>query len=149
MVVLFWCLEGGGRLESRNVILNIRFFLYLNASELFDFFLIFFSAGCEGRAGMASLKLKNGDTLLNSQLKDLFELCQRKLASYSIPLFLRVQKEMLITGTFKYQKSVLKEEGFDPNIISDSLYFMDSSHKHYVPLLKDIYYKIVTGKVRL
>lgn len=105
--------------------------------------------GCEGRAGMASLKLKTGDTLHHTQLKDVFEICQKKLASYSIPLFLRVQKEMPITGTFKYQKSVLKEEGFDPNLTSDSLYFMDSSLKHYVPLLKDIYYQIVTGKVRL
>lgn len=105
--------------------------------------------GCEGRAGMSSLKLKNGDALLDTQLADLYKLCQRKLASYSIPLFLRVQKEIPITGTFKYQKSILKEEGFDPNIVTDSLYIMHSSRKRYVPLLKETYCQIRSGKMRL
>ncbi|XP_052821792.1 long-chain fatty acid transport protein 6 isoform X2 [Octopus bimaculoides] len=101
--------------------------------------------GYEGRAGMASLKLENAAALSKNQLEVLYQHCQKKLPTYSIPLFLRTQKEVYLTGTFKYHKPKLQKEGFNPELISDSLYFLNRSAMCYVPLSNDIYLQILHG----
>ncbi|CAJ0955931.1 unnamed protein product [Ranitomeya imitator] len=58
-------------------------------------------------------------------------------------------ENMEVTGTFKQQKFRLVEQGFDPSIISDPLYFFDDSQKSYVPMTKDIYDKITSGLLKL
>ena len=64
-------------------------------------------------------------------------------------MFVRVQKQMDLTSTFKQLKGKLVKEGFDPRLISDRLYYEDSVKKHYTPLTLDLYNRILVGKSRL
>src|SRR6202012_5141592 len=68
--------------------------------------------GQEGRAGMAALVVDAtfDPKLLGVRLKD-------NLPAYARPVFLRVQPEMEVTGTFKQRKVELVKEGFDPATI--------------------------------
>lgn len=56
---------------------------------------------------------------------------------------------MKTTTTFKHQKGHLVNEGFNPEIISDPLYFLDEHVKSYIPLTKEIYRRVITGQIRL
>lgn len=102
--------------------------------------------GHEGKVGMASIILKPGMSL---HLKNLYEHVVNYLPGYAFPRFLRLQENMEVTGTFKQQKFSLVEQGFDPSIISDPLYFLDDSQKSYVPMTKDIHDKITSGLLKL
>ncbi|GMS94741.1 hypothetical protein PENTCL1PPCAC_16916, partial [Pristionchus entomophagus] len=66
----------------------------------------------EGRAGMTALQMEDG-----ADIKDLLsEAAQRlttNLASYAIPLFIRICKEVDKTGTYKLKKTDLQKAGFD------------------------------------
>eukprot|EP01090_Pellita_catalonica_P018859 TRINITY_DN6227_c0_g1_i1.p1 TRINITY_DN6227_c0_g1~~TRINITY_DN6227_c0_g1_i1.p1 ORF type:complete len:654 (+),score=99.33 TRINITY_DN6227_c0_g1_i1:18-1979(+) len=94
----------------------------------------------DGRAGMARLVVDD-----KFDLQQLYHVISKNLASYSQPLFLRLGKEMTITGTFKHKKTDLVKEGFDPNLISDPLYFRDSTKKTFVPLDKALFLLIQSG----
>lgn len=102
--------------------------------------------GHEGRAGMAAVVLKPDHQLdgeeLYTQLVD-------TLPAYAWPWFLRVQISLDVTETFKQQKSKLVLEGFNPDIISDPLFFLDKSLKSYVILTPVIFKDIVSGKCSL
>jgi len=100
--------------------------------------------GADGRAGMASIVSSEDVDLpkLHAHLK-------KELAAYAQPLFVRIQPEMEITGTFKHRKVELVKEGFDPDAISDPIYFNDPAAKAFVPLDKALYEKIGGGGVRL
>ncbi|KAM5192699.1 long-chain fatty acid transport protein 6 [Mantella aurantiaca] len=100
----------------------------------------------EGKVGMASIILKPGQSL---DLKSICEQCIAYLPAYAFPRFLRLQENMEVTSTFKQQKFRLVEQGFDPSVISDPLYFLDDSKKSYVPMTKDIYDKITNGLLKL
>lgn len=56
---------------------------------------------------------------------------------------------MDVTGTFKHLKATLVEEGFNPNQITDPLYFLDERDKNYVPLTADIFNSVTSGKVKI
>ena len=43
---------------------------------------------------------------------------QKELPPYAQPLFVRMQKVMEITTTFKHIKGTLQKEGYNPNTIS-------------------------------
>ena len=47
------------------------------------------------------------------------------------------------------KKVKLVEEGFDPSLISDPMYFLDPQRKTYVPLTENIYASISAGAVKL
>ncbi|XP_022110822.1 very long-chain acyl-CoA synthetase-like [Acanthaster planci] len=102
--------------------------------------------GNDGKAGMAAINLKQGHQL---DPKGFYDHVVRSLPLYACPKFLRIMKEMEITGTFKHKKTDLAREGFDPNVISDPLFFMDVEKKTYAPLDKDAMRRIVFGKARL
>ena len=53
------------------------------------------------------------------------------LPAYARPVFLRLQPEMEITGTFKQRKIELVKEGFDPAAITDPLYWYDPATAQY------------------
>ncbi len=100
--------------------------------------------GADGRAGMASI-VSSGDV----DLPKFHAHLEKQLAAYAQPLFVRIQPEIEITGTFKHRKVELVKEGFDPDAISDPIYFNDPSAKAFVPLDKALYEKISAGGVRL
>ena len=54
-----------------------------------------------------------------------------------------------MTGTFKMKKVKLVEEGFDPRLIQDPLYFLDLQQKKYIPLTQDIYNSVLAGDLKL
>ncbi|AUM11514.1 long-chain-acyl-CoA synthetase [Ketobacter alkanivorans] len=65
-----------------------------------------------GRAGMASIT--PAVPLEEINFKELCSFLRNNMPAYSVPLFLRIKQQMETTGTFKYQKSNLKEQAFDP-----------------------------------
>nr|KAF6388878.1 solute carrier family 27 member 2 [Myotis myotis] len=102
--------------------------------------------GHEGRIGMASIKMKEGHEFDG---KKLFKHIADYLPSYARPRFLRIQDTIEITGTFKHRKVTLVEEGFNPAVIKDALYFLDDKAAMYVPMTEDIYNAIRAETLKL
>ena len=99
---------------------------------------------------MAAITLTDKSSSLNeNQCKDLFKHCEEYLASYARPRFVRMQKEMTLTGTFKQQKFQLVKSGFDPSQVDDPLYFYDSEKSTYSPLTDDMHEAVVSGRVKM
>jgi acyl-CoA synthetase (AMP-forming)/AMP-acid ligase II len=88
-----------------------------------------------------------GNDLKNIDLTKLAAHCKKNLPSYSVPLFLRIQKEMEATATMKQVKGTLKQEGIDISIIKDPMYYLDGNT--YVPLTPQVYAKITKAGARL
>ncbi len=99
-----------------------------------------------GRAGMASLKL-------NSSVKDfnfsnLVSKLQENMPEYAIPVFLTVNQEVSLTGTFKHVKSPLKEMGFDLQKHNAPLYVRLPKSTLYINLDKETQQRIEQGDYR-
>lgn len=54
----------------------------------------------------------------------------------------------MVTGTFKLMKVKLAEEGFDPSVVKDALFFLEDGHG-YVPMTQQIFSSIEDGRLRL
>jgi citronellyl-CoA synthetase len=65
-----------------------------------------------GRAGMAAIT--PAESLATLDFSELLAFARQQMPAYAVPLFLRVKVKMETTGTFKYQKTRLKDEAFDP-----------------------------------
>jgi acyl-CoA synthetase (AMP-forming)/AMP-acid ligase II len=102
-------------------------------------------AGAEGRVGMAALTLAAGETL---DLDALADHVTRNLPPYALPRMIRMLDQAEVTATFKQVKTRLKEEGFDPALIGDPLYFLDPETNRYVPLTPALFGDIRQGRVR-
>ncbi len=74
--------------------------------------------GHDGRAGMAAIIVKPGK---RENLNELAKWMIEKLPAYAVPLFVRLPAQMDTTGTFKYNKVRLKQEGIDEQRFSDTL----------------------------
>ncbi|XP_022789669.1 long-chain fatty acid transport protein 4-like isoform X1 [Stylophora pistillata] len=103
--------------------------------------------GIEGRAGMAAI----ADPLNKGiNLSSLVQGLKEKLPSYACPIFLRIIfGDVGLTGTFKLQKTQLRQEGFDVGVVKDKLFYYDSQVKQYVDLDEEKYAKIVSGEIRM
>ncbi|KAH0626659.1 hypothetical protein JD844_001753, partial [Phrynosoma platyrhinos] len=102
--------------------------------------------GHEGKTGMAAVRLKEG---LSFDGKKLYAHVKDYMPNYAIPRFVRLREALEITGTFKQCKGQLVNEGFDPALISDPLYFLDDSEKCYVPMTHEIFSSIAEKKLKL
>ncbi len=102
-------------------------------------------AGAEGRAGMAALTLLPGKVIDWTALANYIT---EMIPVYARPYFIRICNERSTTSTFKLVKTKLQKEGFNPEIIDDPLYFLHPQKKTYIPLTKDLYEKIQTGKIK-
>ena len=100
--------------------------------------------GTEGRAGMATIVCE-GVLDLAALHRHLAE----RLPAYACPLFLRLCAQAELTGTFKYAKTDLVRDGFDPRRCADPLYFNHPDRRAYVPLDAPLYDSILAGAVRL
>lgn len=98
----------------------------------------------EGRAGMATLAVD--DELDLAALRG--HLASR-LPPYARPLFLRFRKNMDLTGTFKYSKTELVRQGFDPDTGDDMVFFDNPEAGAFTRLDKDLYERIQAGSIRL
>ncbi len=99
--------------------------------------------GTDGRAGMASIVLHEGQAL---DPLSLAELVNRDLAPYARPVFLRVLPELPLTGTFKMQKGDLREEAYHLDKVGDPLYVMKPGSREYEPLDSAFYEQIQSGQ---
>lgn len=79
-------------------------------------------------------------------LKNEIENC---LPKYAQPIFLRLVKEIELTGTFRMKKVVLQNDGYNPFNIKDPLYFLDSSSNSFIPFTSDLYQQLLDGKLKL
>ena len=100
--------------------------------------------GSDGKAGMAALS-----TDRDINLKNLYESLSSSLPSYAQPLFLRIKKEIEITGTFKHRKVELVKDGYNPREIKEPMYFCDHETQTYLPLDQELFDKIQNKELKL
>lgn len=100
--------------------------------------------GAEGRVGMAALV---ADRELD--LEGLRGHIAGRLPSYARPLFLRIRGGVELTGTFKYSKTELVKQGYDPSQTADELYFDHPETGSFVRLDGRLHNQILTGQIRL
>ncbi|KAJ8260552.1 hypothetical protein COCON_G00162750 [Conger conger] len=101
--------------------------------------------GAEGKAGMAAIADPTHATDLEKFGRDL----EKALPPYARPVFLRFLPEVNKTGTYKFQKTEMRREGFDPRLVSDRLYFLDPSRGQFVKLDQELHSNILSGKQKL
>jgi fatty-acyl-CoA synthase len=99
--------------------------------------------GADGRAGMAAVVTDPDFDLGLFQVQT-----ETTLPSYAQPVFLRLQQEIEVTGTFKYRKTELMADGFDPAKVAEPLYFR-APGGGYEPLDEAAWARILAGDVRL
>jgi fatty-acyl-CoA synthase len=97
----------------------------------------------EGRAGMAAIVARP-----DFDVRALAEKLKGSLPGYARPIFLRLQPEIEITGTFKQRKVDLVKDGFDPARIVVPLYWLNPSTDRYEPLNATAYGDINNGRVK-
>ena len=88
--------------------------------------------GTDGRAGMASLTLNEGVGQLD--IDAFAQFAQKELASYAVPVFIRIQPEIDVTGTFKMVKGDLRKEAYSIDQIEDPVFVMKPGETSYTPL---------------
>jgi fatty-acyl-CoA synthase len=96
----------------------------------------------DGRAGMASIV-----TGPEFDIKALGAKVDADMPAYARPMFVRLQPEMEITGTFKYRKMDLVADGFDPAKVKQPVYVR--TPKGYQKVTKAVFEKIMTGAMKL
>ena len=101
-----------------------------------------------GRAGMAAITLHPNAVLDEQDCKNMLAEFKKCLPAYAVPVFLRIQQQVETTGTFKYQKSKLKEQGFDPEKTDDRILVWLPSNDTYCELTADILSNIQAYKYR-
>ena len=84
-----------------------------------------------GQAGMAAIVMKSGREF---DARKLYEAAVRELPHYAVPVFVRVSKEAELTANFKLRKVDLRNQGFDPNKVTDPLFVVSHGRHTYVPL---------------
>ena len=97
----------------------------------------------DGKAGMAAIKLKPSTEF---KPKEFAAFIVDRLPKYSIPIFVRVQNELELTGTLKLRKINLRKHGYNINQIKDPIYLWNSSLQSYKLLDQDEYSVIMAGK---
>ncbi len=100
--------------------------------------------GTEGRAGMAAIVCEGA-----LDLAALHRHLAERLPAYACPLFLRLCPQAELTGTFKYTKTDLVRQGFDPSQCADPLYFNHPELCAYAVLDAPLYDSILAGAIRL
>ncbi len=99
----------------------------------------------EGKAGMAIIRGTPESTRITGLAEELIPV----LPAYAIPVFVRLVLETKLTGTFKFQKTDYKRDGYSVDCVSDPLYILDSKLKRYVPLDQRKYEDVQNGECRL
>ena len=100
-----------------------------------------------GRAGMAAIT--PAESLATLDFSELLAFARQQMPAYAVPLFLRVKVKMETTGTFKYQKTRLKDEAFDPaRSGADPIYAWLPGTETYVQVTEQMLKDIHGGRYR-
>ncbi|CAH7399458.1 long-chain fatty acid transport protein 5 [Phodopus roborovskii] len=102
--------------------------------------------GCEGKVGMAAVKLASGHSFDGQKL---YQHVHSWLPAYATPHFIRIQNSLEVTSTFKLVKLQLVREGFDVGVIADPLYILDNRNQTFQTLTPDTYKAVCEGKWKL
>ncbi|KAH8305907.1 hypothetical protein KR018_003201 [Drosophila ironensis] len=97
----------------------------------------------EGRAGMAAIY----DPQREVNVDRLAEELAKALPSYARPQFLRFLRKIDLTGTFKLRKVELQQQGFNPELIDDELFYAQPDGT-YAPLTLSVYERIQRNELR-
>ena len=95
--------------------------------------------GHEGRAGCAAILLTPDSLLPSGEVKQdvlqsLATYGANSLPKYSVPVFLRLVKEVVATGNNKQQKTGLRKQGVDPSLtVGDHVYWLKPGSARYEP----------------
>jgi fatty-acyl-CoA synthase len=100
--------------------------------------------GADGRAGMAAVVADDEFDL--AMLRDHLA---RRLPAYACPVFIRLCASLDSTETFKQKKQDLVRSGFDPNRVSDPLFFRDPESGDFITLDAFRDAQILDGSLRL
>lgn len=120
-----WKSENVSTLEVENILSG---FPNVDAANVFGVEI----PGTDGRAGMVALTLNPGVAFDG---KAFYGFASERLASYAVPVFVRMTQTADMTTTFKLKKTTLQREGYDPARVSgDPLYVADPEAGAYVPL---------------
>ncbi|MDC1327798.1 long-chain-acyl-CoA synthetase [Pseudomonadales bacterium] len=76
--------------------------------------------GTDGRAGMAAVTLQDGVAELDVDAFSTF--LRSELPAYAVPLFVRIQPAIDVTGTFKMVKGDLRKQAYDIRSFDDTVY---------------------------
>ena len=96
----------------------------------------------DGRAGMAAITLRSGEQL---ELAGFSEFVARELPPYARPVFLRIQPEMEVTGTFKLMKGDLRRDGYEISQTADPVFVMKPGQTVYETLDQQFLAKLRAG----
>jgi fatty-acyl-CoA synthase len=99
----------------------------------------------DGRAGMACMVVDKQQF----DMASFYQHCRAELPSYARPIFLRMRQQIDVTGTFKHKKRTLVLDGFDPDSVSDPLFYADDRAGAYVPLTPELYRRLCSPQARL
>ncbi|MGE5454073.1 MAG: long-chain-acyl-CoA synthetase, partial [Methylocystaceae bacterium] len=96
--------------------------------------------------GMVALKLLEG---VEFDPAGFAAYVSEHLPAFARPYFVRLRQELDITNSFKRVKNHLQKDGFNPLVVSDPLYFLDTETNSYVPLNQEVCAAIDDGKIKL
>jgi fatty-acyl-CoA synthase len=96
----------------------------------------------DGRAGMASLVVDK-----DFDIGALAAAVDAALPAYARPVFVRLERALAITGTFKHRKVDLVAEGFDPAQVKRPLYV--HTEAGYAPVTAEVAAQIASGAMRV
>jgi citronellyl-CoA synthetase len=98
--------------------------------------------GAEGKAGMAAITLKPGQTF---DVAAFTEYTDRELPAFARPVFVRIEDEQDTTGTFKLFKGTLKKQAYHLDQVEQPIYVRQPKSKQYVLLDPGFYAQLVNG----
>ncbi len=87
--------------------------------------------GTDGRAGMAAVTLQDGVSALDVDAFSSF--LRSELPAFAVPLFVRVQPDIDVTGTFKMVKGDLRKQAYDIRSFEDPVYALLPGSDRYAP----------------
>jgi len=98
----------------------------------------------DGRACMAAMVFAD-----DLNFDGLAKHCRDRLPAYAIPLFIRKEKQIEITSTFKHQKVHFRKQGCDPTQVTDPLWWYDPKKNTYVPFGPKEFEDLQRGRAKL
>jgi citronellyl-CoA synthetase len=98
----------------------------------------------DGRAGMVALNMNEGEE--NLDIAGFSAFVNDTLPPYARPVFVRVQSNLDVTGTFKMVKGDLKKEGYDLAQVDDPIYVLKPHATAYELLDADFAAAIASGQ---
>ena len=96
----------------------------------------------DGKAGMVSLVLKDQETF---DVEEFSDYVTSNLPIYAQPVFVRIQREVATTGTFKLVKGDLRKQAYHMDRVSDQLYYLPPREQRYRVFDQGVYQSVIDG----